>query len=86
MNVQSHGGMILTGDNRELGAEPVPVSLRLPQIPHRLTRAQTEDSAVKGVIGRTVEQCVVIKYDVRAWIDFIWLTLESVRPMNLGVE
>jgi hypothetical protein len=42
--MDSHGGMILTEETKELGEEPVPLPLCPPQIPHGLTRAY----AVKG--------------------------------------
>jgi hypothetical protein len=32
--MESHGGMILTGETEELGEKPVPVPLCPPQIPH----------------------------------------------------
>jgi hypothetical protein len=37
MSIESPGGMILTGENEELGEKPVLVILCPPQIPHRLT-------------------------------------------------
>jgi len=48
MSMESHGGMILTGETQELGEKPVPVPLRPPQIPHRLIRVRTRASAVTG--------------------------------------
>jgi hypothetical protein len=48
MSMERHDGIILTGKTEELGDKPVPVSLCLPQIPYRLTRAQTRYSPVTG--------------------------------------
>jgi hypothetical protein len=36
------------GKTEELGEKPVPVPLCPPQIPHRLTRARTQPSAMRG--------------------------------------
>jgi hypothetical protein len=44
----STSGMKLTGRNRQLGENPVPVPLCPPQIPHGLTRDRTRASAVRG--------------------------------------
>jgi hypothetical protein len=38
MSIESHGGMLWTGKKKELGEEPAPVPLYVPQIPHGLTR------------------------------------------------
>jgi hypothetical protein len=43
MSVESHGGMILTGEIKELGERPVPLPLCPPQIPHGLTGVLTWD-------------------------------------------
>jgi hypothetical protein len=40
--------MKLTGENRQLGDKPVPVTLCPPQISHGLTRDRTRASAVRG--------------------------------------
>jgi hypothetical protein len=40
MSMDSHGGMMLTGETEELREKPVPVPF-YPQIPHGLTWAQT---------------------------------------------
>jgi hypothetical protein len=45
MSMESHGGMILTGKEDELGEKPVPEPL-FP--PHGLTRVRTRVSAVTG--------------------------------------
>jgi hypothetical protein len=47
LSMESHGGMVLTGETEELG-EPVPVPLCPPQIPHGLKRARIRTSAVRG--------------------------------------
>jgi hypothetical protein len=44
--MENDGGMILTGENEELGEKPVPVPLCPPQIPHGLARERTRASAV----------------------------------------
>jgi hypothetical protein len=43
-----YGGIILTGENPELGEKPVPVPFCPPQIPHGLIWSWTWTSAVKG--------------------------------------
>jgi hypothetical protein len=49
MIIQSHGGMILGGENgKKLGENPAPVPLCLPQKPHGLTGARSRASAVRG--------------------------------------
>jgi hypothetical protein len=48
MNMESDTGMILTGEIEELVQKPVPVPLCPPQIPHGLTRVQTQTFAVRG--------------------------------------
>jgi hypothetical protein len=47
MCVESHGEIILTGETKELGENPVPVLLCPPQIPHTLARERTRASAVR---------------------------------------
>jgi hypothetical protein len=42
--MESHGGMILTGETEELGEILISIRLCPPQIPHGLARA----SAVRG--------------------------------------
>jgi hypothetical protein len=46
MNIENHGGMILTGEIKELGEKPVLVPLCPPKIPNGLTWAQTRASTV----------------------------------------
>jgi hypothetical protein len=46
--MESHDGMILTGENQELGKNPVSVPLFPPQISHELTRSRTLASVVTG--------------------------------------
>jgi hypothetical protein len=41
MSVESHGGMILAGETKELWGKPVPMPLHPPQIPHGLIYART---------------------------------------------
>jgi hypothetical protein len=48
MTMENHGGMILTGENKDLEEKTVPVPLSPTQIQHRLTRARTRASAVTG--------------------------------------
>jgi hypothetical protein len=48
MTVDSHGGMIFTGETYELIENPVPVPVCPSQIPHGLTRERTRASAVRG--------------------------------------
>jgi hypothetical protein len=50
MSIDSHGEMIQTGKTEELREKkPVSVPLCPTQIPHGLTRVQTQASAVKGL-------------------------------------
>jgi hypothetical protein len=44
---RSHGGMIVTGDNRRTHRKSVPVSLCVPQIPHGLTHARIRASELR---------------------------------------
>jgi hypothetical protein len=46
--MDSHNGMIVTGEKEAIGETPVPVPLCPPQIPHVLIMAQTWDSSVRG--------------------------------------
>jgi hypothetical protein len=48
MSMDSHSGMILTGEIEELGEEPTLVPLCPPQIPHGVTLARTRASALRG--------------------------------------
>jgi hypothetical protein len=41
LSLESEVGIILTGETEELREKPGPVTLCPPQIPHKLTRAQT---------------------------------------------
>jgi hypothetical protein len=50
MNIEGHGGMLLSGETEELGENSVPVSLFQTKIPHRLARERTWASEVKGQI------------------------------------
>jgi hypothetical protein len=46
LSLKSHGGMILTGENRNLGEKSVPLPLCPPQIARGLTRGRTRTSVV----------------------------------------
>jgi hypothetical protein len=46
--MESHGGMILTGENEDLEEKTVPVPLSPTQIQHRLTQARNRVSMVRG--------------------------------------
>jgi hypothetical protein len=48
MIMESHGGMILTGETEKLGEESVPIPLCPTQISHGLTRTRTQASEVRG--------------------------------------
>jgi hypothetical protein len=48
MSMEKHGGIILTGEAKELRGKPVPVPLFPPQIAHSVTRAWTRASTVKS--------------------------------------
>jgi hypothetical protein len=39
MSMESHGGMLLTGETEEFKEKPVPVPLCPPQMEHGLTQA-----------------------------------------------
>jgi hypothetical protein len=47
MRMESRGGMMFIRENRRTRIKPVPVPLCPPQMPHWLTRARTQVSAVR---------------------------------------
>jgi hypothetical protein len=49
MSMEKHGGIILTGEAKELREKPAPVPLFPPQIAHSVTRAWTRASTVKSL-------------------------------------
>jgi hypothetical protein len=48
MSIESHGGIMLTGETKEHGENPVPLELCPPQISHEMNREQTRVSDVKN--------------------------------------
>jgi hypothetical protein len=70
ISMRSHGGMVLTGENRR----PVTVPLRPPQIPHKLTREWTRASGVRGrwltawAITRPPTLLIIQSPSGRGWI------------------
>jgi hypothetical protein len=72
--MKSHGGMILTGETKELGEKPVVVPPCPPQIPHGLTPLRGDRVATKFLSHDTAK---LWSYISHYCLLFAWITYRS---------